>query len=97
MVLAINSLKYETASLYLSETLIAAIAVDGGMGVLFYYAIIDEVMDETDDTLENYSEILINNALMDPSILDTEGTLMSFYKFRPISEEEAEDYDERVL
>ena len=29
-------------------------------GVLFYYAIIDEVMDETDDTLENYSEILIN-------------------------------------
>ena len=26
-------------------------------GVLFYYAIIDEVMDETDDTLENYSEI----------------------------------------
>lgn len=31
---------------------------------------------------------------MDPSILDTEGTLMSFYKFRPISEEEAEDYDE---
>ena len=33
-------------------------------GVLFYYAIIDEVMDETDDTLENYSEILINNALI---------------------------------
>lgn len=37
--------------------------VDGYMGgVLFYYAIINEVMDETDDTLENYSEILINNA-----------------------------------
>lgn len=51
-------------------------------GVLFYYAIIDEVMDETDDTLENYSEILINNALMDPSVLETEGSLMSFYKFR---------------
>ena len=48
-------------------------------GVLFYYAIIDEVMDETDDTLENYSEILINNALMDPSVLETEGTLMSFF------------------
>ena len=27
-------------------------------GVLFYYAIIDEVVDETDDTLENYAEIL---------------------------------------
>ena len=63
-------------------------------GVLFYYAIIDEVMDETDDTLENYSEILINNALMDPSVLETEGSLMSFYKFRPISEKEAEDFDD---
>ncbi len=28
-------------------------------GVLFYYAIIDEVVDETDDTLENYGEILM--------------------------------------
>ena len=26
-------------------------------GVLFYYAIIDEVVDETDDTLENYADI----------------------------------------
>lgn len=63
-------------------------------GMLFYYAIVDEVVDETDDTLENYGKILISNALMDSSILDTEGSLMSFYKFRPISEEEAEDYDE---
>lgn len=63
-------------------------------GMLFYYAIVDEVVDETDDTLENYGKILISNALMDPSILETEGSLMSFYKFRPISEEEAEDYDE---
>ena len=28
-------------------------------GVLFYYAIIDEVVDETDDTVENYGEILM--------------------------------------
>ena len=26
-------------------------------GVLFYYAIIDEVVDETDDTLENSTQI----------------------------------------
>lgn len=50
-------------------------------GVLFYYAIIDEVVDETDDTLENYGEILMESALHDPSILETEGSLMSFYKF----------------
>lgn len=69
-------------------------ALMAAWGVLFYYAIIDEVMDETDDTLENYSKILINNALMDPSVLNTEGTLMSFYKFRPISAEEGKDFDE---
>lgn len=61
-------------------------------GVLFYYAIIDEVVDETDDTLENYGEILMESALHDPSILETEGSLMSFYKFTPISEEERRHY-----
>lgn len=61
-------------------------------GVLFYYAIIDEVVDETDDTLENYGEILMESALHDPSILETEGPLMSFYKFTPISEEEGRHY-----
>lgn len=63
-------------------------------GVLFYYAILDEVVDETDDTLENYAAILIKNALQDPSILHTEGTLMSFYKFQPISEQEGIHYRE---
>ena len=61
-------------------------------GVLFYYAIIDEVVDETDDTLENYGEILMESALHDPSILETEGSLMSFYKFTPISEEAGRHY-----
>lgn len=61
-------------------------------GVLFYYAIIDEVVDETDDTLENYGEILMESALHAPSILETEGSLMSFYKFTPISEEEGRHY-----
>lgn len=28
-------------------------------GLFFYYAIMDEVNDETDDTLEDYSEIII--------------------------------------
>ena len=59
-------------------------------GVLFYYAIIDEVVDETDDTLENYAGILMEHALHDPSVLETEGSLMSFYKFLPISEEEGQ-------
>lgn len=61
-------------------------------GVLFYYAILEEVVDETDDTLENYADILMESALQDPSVLETEGALMSFYKFRPISEEEGQNY-----
>lgn len=61
-------------------------------GVLFYYAIVDEVMDETDDTLENYGEILMKSALHDSLILETEGSLMSFYKFTPLSEEEGRHY-----
>ena len=59
-----------------------------------YYAIIDEVVDETDDTLENYAGILIEHVLHDPSLLETEGSLMSFYKFRPISEKEGNHYQE---
>ena len=40
----------------ISLLLLALMAV---WGVLFYYAIIDEVVDETDDTLENLSLIHI--------------------------------------
>ena len=64
-------------------------------GVLFYFAIIEEVTDETDDALENYRNILVNSALTDPSVLESEGTLMTFYNFSPISAQEAENYRER--
>ncbi len=73
----------------LSLLLMALMAV---WGVLFYYAIVDEVLDETDDTLENYSDILINSVLYDPSLLHSQGSLMSPYTFRPISEEEGQNY-----
>lgn len=63
-------------------------------GILFYYTIIDEVIDETDDTLENNSQAMIKKALEDPSIIDTEGTWLSFYKFRRLSEEEGKHYKE---
>ena len=56
-------------------------------GVLFYYTIMYELMDETDDTLENYAQIIINNALYDESILNTEGNLMS-----SLSVKEGENY-----
>lgn len=61
-------------------------------GVLFYYTIMYELMDETDDTLENYAQIIINNALYDENVLNTEGNLMSFYYFHPLSVKEGENY-----
>lgn len=64
-------------------------------GVLFYYTIIDEVIDETDDTLRNYAHLLIKKTLREPAMLHTEGTIMSFYKFRPISEKEGRNYREK--
>ncbi len=74
----------------LSLALLGLMAV---WGVLFYYTIIYEVMDEADDTLENYARIIINNALYDPSTLQSRGdNLMSFYYIRPISVEEGERY-----
>lgn len=73
----------------LSLWLLALMAV---WGVLFYYTIIYEVMDETDDTLENYAQIIIDSALADPEVLNTEGNLMSFYYFHPISVQEGESY-----
>ncbi|MCD7899292.1 MAG: HAMP domain-containing histidine kinase [Bacteroides sp.] len=63
-------------------------------GVFFYFAILEEVVDETDDSLENQREMLVNAALNDPGVLDTSGNLVTLYKFRPISEEAALNYDE---
>lgn len=70
------------------------IALMATWGVLFYYAIVDEVVDETDDTLENYAYLLIKKVLHDPSTLDTQGNLMSVYAFRPLTEEEGLNYRE---
>jgi signal transduction histidine kinase len=67
----------------------------GVWGVFFYYALLEEVTDETDDSLENYRDIIVRSALQDSTLLETKGTLMSGYSFRPISNEEAENYRER--
>lgn len=67
----------------------------GIWGALFYYTIIDEVMDETDDTLENYREIIVGKVLHDPGILTTEDNILHSYTIRPLTDEEAENYDER--
>src|SRR5690606_28998233 len=64
-------------------------------GLLFYFTIIGEVIEETDDSLENYKEILIHSALQNPSILEDEGNMLPFYRFRPIASEDVGDFEDR--
>lgn len=66
----------------------------GGWGFFFYLTIIDEVTDETDDRLENSRDILVSKALFNPEILTTED-IMQTYIFRPLTVEEAKDYEEK--
>ncbi len=66
-------------------------------GILFYYTIIDEVVDETDDALQNYAHLLIKKALRDPSVFNTDGSVMSFYEFLPISEAEGTNYRDKFF
>ena len=40
-----------------------------GWAILFYFAVMDEVNDEVDDSLEDYSEIIIIRALRERSFL----------------------------
>ncbi|MGN1263142.1 MAG: sensor histidine kinase, partial [Prevotella sp.] len=40
-------------------------------GVLFYFAIVDEINDETDDTLEDYAEMVIVKWLAGEDIPET--------------------------
>lgn len=67
----------------------------GIWGVFFYFTIIDEVMDETDDTLENYRDIIVGKILMNPDMLSVEDNILHSYIIRPLADEEAEDYKER--
>ena len=49
-------------------------------GTLFYYIIIDEINDETDDSLEHYSEYIITQALAGKQLPEKEnGTNNSYY------------------
>ena len=65
------------------------------MGYLFYYTVIDEVMDETDDALANYRDIIVGKILADSTLLDTEDKIIHSYSIRPLTTEEVEHYRDR--
>lgn len=64
-------------------------------GGLFYYTVINEVMDETDDALANYRDIIVGKALADPTILDATDNIIHSYSFRRLTDKEAADYRTR--
>lgn len=51
---------------------------------VFYMLIMHEVYDETDDTLENYKELIIRKALTDPDFDYTYSNEMTRYKIREV-------------
>lgn len=67
----------------------------GGWGAFFYYTVIDEVMDETDDALTNYRDIIVGKILADSTLLDTEDKIIHSYSIRPLTTEEVEHYRDR--
>ena len=66
-------------------------------GVLFYLAIIEEVMDETDDALENHREQMVRRALEHPEMLRHNRCPMHAYSFRALTDEEALSYKDRLF
>lgn len=56
------------------------LVVFAAWGMLFYYIIIDEINDETDDSLEDYSEYIITRALAGEALPEEDnGTNNSYY------------------
>ncbi|MDR2919388.1 MAG: HAMP domain-containing histidine kinase [Tannerella sp.] len=56
---------------------------------MFYFLILHEVNDETNDSLQNYKEIIIKQFLADSTQLSSKPDVMTRYYIRPIPAEEA--------
>lgn len=63
-------------------------------GMLFYFTMLDEVMDETDDALESNRELLVQQALKHPALLRHNRCPLHAYTFRPLTPEEACRYED---
>lgn len=67
------------------------------MAYLFYLNILDEIMDETDDTLENTKELIIKQSLRNGVVTGEHKDVMTHYSIREISPQEAENYKEHYF
>lgn len=67
----------------------------GIWGTLFYFAIVHEIKDETNDELESHRKVFVSHALVNPDILTSKENIFYRYSVTPISEEEALNYKEQ--
>lgn len=65
--------------------------------VFFYFQILNEVRDETDDSLKNYKKTIIKQALRDSSLLNSHIDILTRYYIREIPEERGKHYEERFI
>lgn len=73
----------------LRNLFVPMLAIFAVWGWAFYLLILHEVEDETDDTLENYKEIIIRSALADSTMLEDHVDIMSRYYIRRVDPNEA--------
>ncbi len=79
----------------LRNLLIPLLALFIGWACLFYVMIIHEIDDETDDSLENYKELIIRSVLADSTLLKDHIDILTRYYIREIPASEARmEHDE---
>lgn len=67
-----------------------------GWAILFYFAVMDEVNDEVDDSLEDYSEIIIIRALAGEELPSKNTASNNQYFLREVTDEYAESRDDII-
>lgn len=79
----------------LRNLFIPLLAIFAAWACVFYLMILHEINDETNDSLENYKELIIRSVLADPTLLKDHVDLMTRYYIREVPAEEARlDKDE---
>ena len=64
---------------------------------IFYYAMLDEIYDSIDDGLDNRKGLILQKALVDPTILKKSGFDETDYSITPIDEVTAKSIHELYL
>ena len=73
----------------LRNLFVPILVIFAAWGCVFCLMILHEVEDETNDSLENYKEIIIRSALADSTLLKDHVDIMTRYYIREVPESEA--------